>query len=654
MSLGERLFSRILSAVRTLADPEAGARAARAFAPEPERRRLELLASAVAGRRVAVVATAGEGGVAAELLVFPEVLDALSSREANARLATLRAVIGGLMLREQMTYPLGRDDELPGQRELATFAALGRALAALREELPGAAALLPAMLDELRAARPSQSPNSSSRPMRSSTSVLEMVAHAVLGAEPNTLASAAPELAPAVLTEVLELASGAQRRDYPALRQACTSTRCPPIPLCGWLGASAPVPLGVDAATGAQAPRGGQERAGRAAAHIKRRSLRKQPTEENPLTHSFEKVHTLEKYQGGAKRIDGADELESHGEALDELELDEVVRSNTMTSSVYRAELPGVTGAEPSTSAGIAAPEALCYDEWDDSARRYRSAWCQVRVEHHPTRASPEATRRFEHQALARYRRERAELAEQLARLQLQPRRLGGQPDGPDIDVDAMVERHGALRHGTSGPEKLYVAQRRQPPELAVAFLLDRSLSSDSWVANQRVLDVGAEALVALGSALEPVAARTTVLAFASHTRRDCRLAMLKHFDEPWPSASSRLACLTPEGYTRIGPALRHVTTLLDREPARRKLLVLFSDGKPTDYDHYEGRYGLADVRQAVSEAGRAGVFVFAVALDRRARAHLPRMFGQGGFAVVTRPRELVAAAGLLVRQRLG
>ncbi len=44
MSLSERLFVRLVSAVRTMADPQAKARAARAFAPEPHRRHLELLA----------------------------------------------------------------------------------------------------------------------------------------------------------------------------------------------------------------------------------------------------------------------------------------------------------------------------------------------------------------------------------------------------------------------------------------------------------------------------------------------------------------------------------------------------------------------------------------------------------------------------------
>ncbi|MEZ4358805.1 MAG: hypothetical protein R3B48_01395 [Kofleriaceae bacterium] len=64
-------------------------------------------------------------------------------------------------------------------------------------------------------------------------------------------------------------------------------------------------------------------------------------------------------------------------------------------------------------------------------------------------------------------------------------------------------------------------------------------------------------------------------------------------------------------------------------------------------------RAGVFTFAVAVAEAARAGVFTFAVALDRGARAHLPRMFGPGGFAVVTRPPRARPAVGHSVRQRL-
>ncbi len=633
MSWDERLFGRLFARLRRRADRVADARG---VAVAPARRRLELLASALAGRRMTITIATGDGGVRGAHLVLPARVDALASSDDNAALLLARVVVGAVMARTPAP-PLGRDDD----RAVATLAALARARRVIADELPGAARLLGPVAAALLASRPRIDDR------RRADAALEAAAQVALGRPLTELSPGGHDLAPWLAA----IAAG----DAAIGPGPGTGGRLLALPLCGWLGAPTlddaelPAP-GAEARPG----HGGRDRAGRARDRLKRRQLDQQALEENPLVHSFEKVHTLEKYQGGKKRIDGADQLDEHGDALDDLDLDEVVRTSTTTSGVYRAEVLGLDDAgDLAAEPPAPAPDALAYDEWDEGARRYRRAWCQVRVDAAPAAAAPELTRRFVAAALTRHRRERAELAAQVARLDAQPTRVGRQADGPDIDVDAVVDRHGALRHGSTGPDKLYVAPRRRPPELAVALLLDRSLSSDAWVADQRVLDVGTGALVALGDALDRVAARTAIVAFASHTRRDCRLAMIKDFDAPWATGHARLAALEPAGYTRIGPALRHVTALLDRQPARRKLLVLLSDGKPTDYDRYEGRYGIADVHRAVAEADQAGIHVFTVALDQRARHHLPQMFGPGGFAVVTRPRDLVAAVGRLYQQRL-
>jgi nitric oxide reductase NorD protein len=77
------------------------------------------------------------------------------------------------------------------------------------------------------------------------------------------------------------------------------------------------------------------------------------------------------------------------------------------------------------------------------------------------------------------------------------------------------------------------------------------------------------------------------------------------------------------------------------REPARHRLLILLSDGRPNDVDEYEGRYGVEDMRQAVAEAAMQGVFPFCLAIDRQAAAWLPRVFREGRHARLVEPREL-------------
>jgi nitric oxide reductase NorD protein len=102
-----------------------------------------------------------------------------------------------------------------------------------------------------------------------------------------------------------------------------------------------------------------------------------------------------------------------------------------------------------------------------------------------------------------------------------------------------------------------------------------------------------------------------------------------------------RIAGLAPERYTRAGAALRHASRLLGEQPARHRLLLLLSDGKPNDEDDYEGRYGVEDMRQAVREAQQAGQSPFCLTVDRQAAAYLSRVFGLHHYALLQQPQRL-------------
>lgn len=90
-----------------------------------------------------------------------------------------------------------------------------------------------------------------------------------------------------------------------------------------------------------------------------------------------------------------------------------------------------------------------------------------------------------------------------------------------------------------------------------------------------------------------------------------------------------------------MGAAIRHATARLAARPERQRLLLLLTDGKPNDLDVYEGRYGLEDTRHAVQEARAQGLTPFAVTIDDAGHDYLPYLFGQQGYALVHRPRDL-------------
>jgi nitric oxide reductase NorD protein len=110
------------------------------------------------------------------------------------------------------------------------------------------------------------------------------------------------------------------------------------------------------------------------------------------------------------------------------------------------------------------------------------------------------------------------------------------------------------------------------------------------------------------------------------------------------PAVLERILSLRPGHYTRMGAAIRQATQDLRAHAALRRLLLVVTDGKPNDIDHYEGRFGIEDTRRAVLEARMAGLAVFAITIDRRAEAYVPHIFGRNGFHIVSHPSRLAEA----------
>ncbi|MBP6629766.1 MAG: hypothetical protein KBG28_03550 [Kofleriaceae bacterium] len=595
----------------------------------PEVRRLELVASAVAGRPMTVIAAPGPGGLRGDTIVVPSRIP--SSLAGDVDLALVRVALASLVARDAGSPAPATSG---WQRAVQTHRALYRALATAERELPPLHDLVRRVLPRALATR--EVPSRRSAPEHA----LEEIGRvAVGGVVEDTNWDAA----------IRAYLDGDRAEAPPAWASRLAGAEGEVWPLLGWLEPASPA---GSAAAGALATPsgGGQQRDGRARPWAKRRQLDERRIDQNPLTHSFEKVHTLEKYQGGRKQIDGSDELADHGAALDELELDEVVVSTSATAGIYRAELQGTQAV--TASAAPVAPSVLRYDEWDDAAGRYLPGHCHVHLGVGAD-AAPAQVAAAAAAARHEFRASRAQVRRALLRLVHAPAWVGRQPDGPELDIDAVVDRRACLASGHNGPTALYRARPPRPTELAVACLIDHSLSADAWVANRRVLDASVAALLALGDALDGLPTITTMDGFCSNTHLDCRITSIKAPLDPWARAVPRLFGLVPQGYTRIGPAIRHGAATLADLPARRRLLIVLSDGRPTDFDRYEGRHGTADVHRAVLEADRDGITTHCVALDPRASAPLARMFGPRGYTLIPRPAALADALGVLTTQAL-
>lgn len=218
------------------------------------------------------------------------------------------------------------------------------------------------------------------------------------------------------------------------------------------------------------------------------------------------------------------------------------------------------------------------------------------------------------------------------------------QPDGSEVDLDAWLAHAAERRAGRSdGNPNLYRDVRNSRRDLACLLLADLSLSTDAHVDDRhRVIDVIRDSLFLFSEALAASGDRFALYGFSSRHRSHVRFHVIKSFEQRYgDSVRGRIRVLKPGYYTRMGAAIRQATTMLDRQAADQRLLLLLTDGKPNDLDRYEGRYGAEDTRMAIIEARCRGLTPFCVTIDERAEDYLPHLFGRNGFVLVRTPAEL-------------
>lgn len=268
------------------------------------------------------------------------------------------------------------------------------------------------------------------------------------------------------------------------------------------------------------------------------------------------------------------------------------------------------------------------YPEWDHTRNRFRPAYCTLR-EYTVEPGDPAfvaATRRKHHGLLKSIRRSFEAMANA-------PRLERRQPEGDDIDLDAAVEARVDARHGDEPSSGVYTRLRDDARSIAVLFMVDMSGSTKGWVN-----EAEREALVLLCEALETIGDRYAIHGFSGRTRLRVESYRIKTFDERYTEpVRARIAGIRPRAYTRMGTAIRHLGGLLQREPARHKLLITLSDGKPEDYGSYTGRYGIEDTRHALLELRRDGVHPFCITIDKEGGDYLPYMYGPANYTVIDR-----------------
>lgn len=218
--------------------------------------------------------------------------------------------------------------------------------------------------------------------------------------------------------------------------------------------------------------------------------------------------------------------------------------------------------------------------------------------------------------------------------------------DGDELDLSAAVDAMVDLRAGLDHDPRVTMRSVLKRRDLAVLILLDLSESTNDLVrgTESTVLGLTREAAALLASAVEAIGDPYAIHGFCSDGRHDVRYYRLKDFagrlDE---AAKARLAGMSGGLSTRMGAALRHAGRILLRQPQRRKLVLLVTDGEPADVDQRDPQYLRHDTRKAVEELRAAGVTTYCLTLDPDADHYVQRIFGVNGYTIVDRMERLPA-----------
>ena len=297
-------------------------------------------------------------------------------------------------------------------------------------------------------------------------------------------------------------------------------------------------------------------------------------------------------------------------------------------------------GAETGEAADeTAAPAAYVYDEWSQDENDYYRDYCFVR-ERHPhadaagARAEPPADIAEQARKVSRiFERFKPDLVRRERRLR------EGDAIDPDLLTDYLVRRRNEPSPKVDFYERPVIARR----DLAVLILLDASGSTGELAGERRVIDVEKHAAVILGQALASLGDRFAVCGFSTNGREDCIFHVYKDFDDTWDRAGiAGVLAAYPANSTRIGAAMRHAGYRLSQLDARRRLILLITDGKPMDagYDP-NSRYAQHDVRMACEENARKDVHAFGISTQANSLADMEIMFPRRRFALLPDIRHL-------------
>ena len=209
---------------------------------------------------------------------------------------------------------------------------------------------------------------------------------------------------------------------------------------------------------------------------------------------------------------------------------------------------------------------------------------------------------------------------------------------GDEIDINAAIRAQIDLRQGVPPDTRIMMRSVRKTRDISVLMLLDLSRSMNNKIAERKhtALELTQQVSVLFAEAIEPVGDPFAIHGFYSDSRHYVEYHRLKDFDQPYDEVpKARIAAMKGQRGTRMGAAIRHATHHLNKQKSSKKLLLILTDGEPSDVDAPDRKYLHDDTKKSVEDAKRNGIHTFCISLDPGADQYVSRIFGAKNYMVV-------------------
>jgi len=279
------------------------------------------------------------------------------------------------------------------------------------------------------------------------------------------------------------------------------------------------------------------------------------------------------------------------------------------------------------------------YPEWDYTSKTYRPDWVSLyETLHKSGNASDVDQLLAKHSTLAKRLKQLMELLKPQQHV-----RIRYQEEGSELDLDVAIRSLIDYKSGAQPDPRINMSHKNDGRDIAVMLLLDlsASLNDISGGCEQTLLQLSQEAVSLLGLTIQGLGDDFAIAGFSSNTRHEVRYQHIKGFTEDWnEDVKARIAAMEAGYSTRMGAALRHASHYLGARKADKKLLLILTDGQPSDIDVDDQQLLIRDTHKAVQELDQEGIYTYCINLDPHADEYVTDIFGKQ-YSVIDRVEKL-------------